>query len=72
MRKRISSIQAYVQARYHEKAPRTMADIANSSARRKVDAARVPRASFDMLTVWEGMKMGEVCVWSGLMEGDEN
>ena len=65
MRRRISSTQAYVQARYHEKAPSTMADMANSSARSKVDAARVPRASFDMLTVWEGMRMGEVCVCSG-------
>ena len=28
-----------------------MADIANSSARRKVDAARVPKASLDILNV---------------------
>ena len=39
----------HAHARYHEKAPRTMADIANSIARRKVDAARVPRASLDIL-----------------------
>lgn len=38
----------YIHARYQEKAPRTMADIANSIARSKVDAARVPSASLDM------------------------
>ena len=39
-----------VQARYHEKIPNTKADIANSRARRKVAAARVPSASLDMLS----------------------
>lgn len=42
-------IRVYVHARYHEKVPRTKADIANSRARRKLDAARVPRASLDIL-----------------------
>lgn len=46
---------AYIQARYQEKAPRTIAEMANSRARRVVDAARVPRASLDILRVWEGM-----------------
>ena len=45
------STRVNVHARYHEKAPRTMAEIANSMRRRNVEAARVPRASLDMLMV---------------------
>ena len=51
------SIRAYTHARYHEKMPSTKADIANSRARREVAAARVPRASLDMLEMGE---MGEM------------
>lgn len=40
---------ADIHARYHEKMPSTRAEIANSRARSKLDAARVPKASFDML-----------------------
>lgn len=49
MQYRISINAQYIHARYHEKAPRTIAAIANSSARRKEAAARVPRASLDIL-----------------------
>ena len=47
----VDLMRAYIHARYHEKLPRTKAEIANSRARSKVEAARVPRASLDMLTV---------------------
>ncbi len=54
-------VREYTHARYHEKMPRTMQDIANSRERRKVEAARVPRANLDMLKVREWMWMGDWC-----------
>ena len=53
MKGREDFIGAYIHARYHENMPKTMADIANSRARRRVEAARVPRASLDMVTMWK-------------------
>ena len=50
-------IREYTHARYHEKMPRTKQDIANSMERRKVEAARVPRANLDMLKVREWVWM---------------
>ena len=42
-------IFAYIHARYHEKEPKTIAEIANSRARSKVEVARVAKASLDIL-----------------------
>ncbi len=53
MKGREDLIVAYIHARYHENMPKTMADIANSRARRRVAAARVPTASLDMVTLWD-------------------
>ncbi len=53
MKGREDLIVAYIHARYHENMPKTMADIANSRARMRVAAARVPTASLDMVILWE-------------------
>ena len=64
-------IRAIIHARYHEKEPRTRAEIANSRARRTVDAARVPKASLDILKVEGRPCERERCdEWDWMMKKD--